>query len=210
MIYHIVRRCVDAGYQPKCFQSVVIVMLQKPTKPNYTKLKAYDPVQLLECLEKVIKRAVAMCLAHFIGAHHLVSEHQLGSRPVSYAVYRIMSYLHDVDAARKPNLDMSMLTFHISGFHNNVSHNQLLQEMRSLRLPLLLVRWTWSFCSDSQGAICLDSVHENISPAPIGVPQGSLASPVLAIYATELANKMRGMHVPHHALTQTSLHLPSS
>jgi ribonuclease HI len=192
IIYHLVRRCVDAGYQPKCFRNAIVVMLRKPAKPDYTKLKAYRPVQLLECMGKVIERVVAVRLAHLVGAHHLVSEQQFGSRPGSSTIDGIMSYLHDVDAARNHDLVTSVLTFDISGFYDNVSHNRLLREMRRLKLPLPLVRWTQSFCSERQAAVCLDGVRGEMRPAPTGVPQGSPASPVLAIiYAAELADRMK-------------------
>jgi hypothetical protein len=145
----------------------------------------------MECLGKVIERVVAVRLAHLVGAHHLVSEHQLGSRPGSSTVDGIMSYLHNVDAARNHDLVMSVLTFDISGFYNNVSHNRLLQEMQRLKLPLPLIRWTQSFCSERQAAICLDGIRGDMSLAPTRVPQGLPASPVLAIiYATKIANKM--------------------
>ena len=104
----------------------------------------------------------------------------------------ILCATHDIQAAHNHGLAMSSLTFDISGFFNNVSHPVLITKLREFRVPLPMVKWTASFVSDRQTAMCLDGKRGKLQPMETGLPQGSPTSPILtSIYTASLTHKLQ-------------------
>ncbi|KAI0924117.1 hypothetical protein AcV5_010539 [Taiwanofungus camphoratus] len=99
----------------------------------------------------------------------------------------ILTFVNDVEAAHNHGKVTSALTFDIKGFFDFVNHKRLLTVMREKGIPIQLVRWTASFLTDRQAAICLDGIRGKMKPVENGIPQGSPVSPILSIiYAAEI------------------------
>jgi hypothetical protein len=49
--------CLTAGIHP--WREVTVVAINKPFKPDYSKLKAYQPISLMECARKLLEKIVA-------------------------------------------------------------------------------------------------------------------------------------------------------
>ncbi|GBE90187.1 hypothetical protein SCP_1900360 [Sparassis crispa] len=182
-------------------------------KKDYTLPRAYRLIQLLDCLGKVLKRLQAQCLAHYATAFNLVSPSQFGARPGSSTTDAILTVVHDIDAARDHKLVTSALTFDIKGFFDFVNHSRLLSVLRQKNLPLPLIRWVASFLSNRRAAVCLDGQMDEMIAVINGIPQGSLVSPILAIfYASELNEIFDNWLGPitqedhHQKATRTSLY----
>ena len=64
--------CVKLGYHPKVFKRANTVVLRKPKKNDYTNLKAYRLIALLNTIEKALKLVVARKLIDVAKANHLL------------------------------------------------------------------------------------------------------------------------------------------
>jgi retron-type reverse transcriptase len=94
----------------------------------------------------------------------------------------ILTFLSDVQTAWNSGKVTSALTFDIKGYFDFVNHKRLLCELRRKNLPLEYVKWTASFLSDREAAICIDGRCGVMQPVENGIPQGSPVSPILAAY----------------------------
>ena len=91
----------------------------------------------------------------------------------------------------------SALTFDIKGYFDFINHDRLLHELRRKHLPLEYIKWTESFLSDREAAICIDGRCGDMKPVQNGIPQGSPVSPILAaFYSAELLEKFATPHIP--------------
>jgi hypothetical protein len=57
------------------------VIIKKIGKPDYGISKAYRPISLLNCLEKISEKILATRLAHMAEKYHLLHHLQIGGRP---------------------------------------------------------------------------------------------------------------------------------
>lgn len=186
-VFSLIAGCIRVGHHPEIWHESIAVALRKPGKPDYTLPRAYRLIQLLDCLGKVSEQLQARRLAHFATAMNLVAPTQFGARPGSSMVDAMLTVVHDIDAARDHGLVTSALTFDIKGFFDYVNHTRMLKVLRQKGVPLPMVRWVASFLSERKTAICLDGVMGEMLAVVNGIPQGSPASPILAIlYASEL------------------------
>src|SRR5438552_1152926 len=69
------------GHFPKPFKHTTTVVLRKPSKPDYTKVKAYRPIALENTMGKVMESVVVEIISYFTEAHELLPPHHYGGRP---------------------------------------------------------------------------------------------------------------------------------
>jgi hypothetical protein len=58
-----------------------IITLQKPGKPDYTKLKAFRPISLLPTISKGFKAVITVRLSYIAKEHSLLLKNHFGARP---------------------------------------------------------------------------------------------------------------------------------
>ncbi|KAJ3562483.1 hypothetical protein NP233_g9541 [Leucocoprinus birnbaumii] len=178
----LLRRCLKMGFHPAQWRRAVAVALCKPNKPDYSQPRAYRLITLLECMGKVLEKVVAKRLTYLVGRYSLISGAQFGGRANSSTVDAALTFIHDVHWAWSQSLVTSVLTFDMKGYFDFVNHNRLLAELKNRRIPLEYVKWTASFLSNREAAICIDGVRGETKPVKNGIPQGSPVSPILATF----------------------------
>jgi ribonuclease HI len=163
------------------WKSSVTVAIPKPNKPSYSDPKAYRPIQLLECLGKLMEKVVAKRITYDISKYEIVPFEQFGGRSSSSCIDAGLSLVHDIESSWKRGLVASVLAIDIKGFFDNVNHKRLVRIMWEYGFPLPIVRWVASFISERKASIRLDDFTSEVRPISVGVPQGSPVSPVLAV-----------------------------
>lgn len=72
--------CLSFGYCPDHFRVAETVALRKPGKEDYTQVKSYRPVALLNTLGKVLEKMIARRLSELVGRFSLLPETHMGGR----------------------------------------------------------------------------------------------------------------------------------
>ena len=199
-ITSLLQKCLWKGYHPKAWRKAIAVAIPKPNKPDYSNPRAYRLITLLECLAKILERIVANRLTFLAGSLNLVPPNQFGGRSNSSTDDAITTFISDVQTAWSHGKVTSALTFDIKGYFDFVNHDRLLCELRRKHIPLEYIKWTHSFLSDREAAICVDGRGcGNMQPVQNGIPQGSPVSPILAsFYSAELIEKFNSINTPQH------------
>jgi ribonuclease HI len=170
----------------------VVVVLPKPGKPRYDIPKSYRPIQLLECLGKLLEKVIAKRITFDCGKYEILPPEQFGGRSVSSCIDAGLTLTHDIEHAWKRGLDASVLTIDIKGFFDNVNHQRLVRVLWDAGFPLPIIHWVRSFLTDRQAAIKVDDFTGDIKPVDLGIPQGSPVSPVLSvIYSADVIRHIR-------------------
>jgi hypothetical protein len=73
----IYNRSIDTGVHP--WKHAMVVILNKPNKPDYSLAKAYHPISLLECIAKLLEKIVAKRVNADIISTDLLPMSQFGS-----------------------------------------------------------------------------------------------------------------------------------
>jgi hypothetical protein len=87
----------EVGYHPWSWREATTVILPKPNKPDYSCIKAYWPIALLNCLGKILQTLMASRIAQMVEAHHLLHPDQIGSRPQHSAIDAAMALMHTIE-----------------------------------------------------------------------------------------------------------------
>jgi hypothetical protein len=164
-----------------------IMVVPKPGKEDYSLLKCYHPVALLECLGKLLEKIVATHLTHNITSLCLIPTTQFGTHPFSLMIDAGLCLTHDIEMAHTLGGVCSSLLFNIQGFFDNVNHGRLTALIESLGFAPEICRWAESFLKDRSIHLRFNGYASDEINLEMGTPQGSPVSPVLSIiYASPL------------------------
>ena len=158
-----------------------MVIIPKPNKPSYSVPKAYRPIQLLECLRKLLEKIVAKRMMFDCSQFNLIPPVQFGGVLGASCVDAGLSIVHDIEGALNRTLTASLLTIDVKGFFDSINHRRLMFILHQMDFPEPIVRWTQSFLSNRSAACLIGNFLNRLLPIDVGVPQGSPASPILSV-----------------------------
>ena len=92
----IYRHALRLGLHHESWKMAITVVIPKPGKPSHSVPRAYRPIQLLECMGKVLEKIVASRLMFDIGKHELVLFIQFSGRTASSCVDAGLSLTHNI------------------------------------------------------------------------------------------------------------------
>jgi hypothetical protein len=72
------------------------VIIPKPNKPDYSSVKAYCPIALLNCLGKVMEKLMVTRLGQLAEMHDILHADQMGRCPKCSAIDAAMALTHDI------------------------------------------------------------------------------------------------------------------
>src|SRR5258708_16251100 len=94
-LYHLIQLCAKMGYHPKEWWTSIAVALQKP-KRDYSLLRLYRLIQLLEVLGKVLEWVQAHRLSYIAAKHNLFPSSQFGGIPGRSAEDALFCTVHTI------------------------------------------------------------------------------------------------------------------
>ncbi len=69
---HLFQACIEVGHHPPQFKEANTVILKKPAKKDYSELKLYRPIALLDILGKALETVVLRKLSDLAEEHYLL------------------------------------------------------------------------------------------------------------------------------------------
>jgi hypothetical protein len=173
---------IHLGHFPKAFKHTSTVVLRKPGKSDYTKVKAYRPIALENTLGKVLESIMADIISYLTETHELLPPQHYGGRPGRSAEDALMVLTENIYAAWKDKKVYTAVFMDVAGAFNNVHHERLVHNLRSRRIPESVTKWVRSFLSGRSTQMHVNGAKSKQIRTPAGVPQGSPLSPLLYTY----------------------------
>jgi hypothetical protein len=90
---------LSLGIHTDHWKTATVVVIPKPNRADYFATKNYRPISLLECLSKLLEKAVSKCLLFAIDKYELIPTTQFGTRAFSSTLDTGLTLMHDVQAA---------------------------------------------------------------------------------------------------------------
>ena len=135
--YHLqtlVQANVRLRHFPKAFKHTTTVVLRKPSRPDYTKVKAYRPIALENTVGKVMESVIAETISYLTETYELLPPHPYGGRPGRSAEDAMMILSENIHQAWKKKVYTAVF-MDVAGAFNNVHHGRLIHNLRNRRIP---------------------------------------------------------------------------
>ena len=147
-ICSIIEASVHLGIHHPRWKSALVVAVPKPGKKDYSSPCSHRPIQLIECLGKLVEKIVTKHLTFDAGKFNLLLFNQFGGRSNSLCLDAGLSLTHDIQTAHHKGLISSFLAVDIKGFFDHVHHDRMIHVLWTKGFPLELCHWVRSFLSD--------------------------------------------------------------
>lgn len=174
---------LEEGTLPTQWRNAKIIPLRKPDKPNYRLAKAYRPISLLATLGKILESVVAERISYAVEEFGLLPTNHFGARKKRSTEQALTLLQEHIYKAWRSKKVLSLVSFDVKGAYNGVYKERLLQRLRARGIPLALVRWIDSFCSQRTATILVNGYTSEKQDLPqAGLHQGSPLSPILFLF----------------------------
>ena len=121
----LVRASIRFGIHHDRWKAALIIPIPKPNKKSYSNPRSHRPIQLLDCVGKIVEKVVAKRLLFDVGKYDLMPFCQFGGRPSASCLDAGMSLVHDIQVAHNRKHVSSFLALDIKGFFDHVNHDRM-------------------------------------------------------------------------------------
>lgn len=181
IVLHIFNKIISTGSFPSSWNNFLILFIPK-SKPN-----SYRPISLASCLFKLLEKLIHARLVWFVEHNSLLSSSQFGFRKGKSCADNLAILASEVWTGFV-NREVTAAAFlDIKGAFPSVSPQLLTEDLRSLGIPWTIAKFIYNSTACKKLFFNIDS--EIIGPriSTVGLPQGSILSPVLySIYTRDL------------------------
>jgi hypothetical protein len=94
IIPSLLNHCLQEGTHP--WKKAMVVIINKPQKPDYSVPKAYRPIALMECIGKLLEKIVAKWINNDIERYHLLPMSQFGSWPHHSTIDAVATLIYKI------------------------------------------------------------------------------------------------------------------
>ena len=173
---------IRLGHFPRPFKHTTTVVIRKPSRPDYTKVKAYRPIALENTLGKVMESITAEIISYLTETHELLPPDHYGGCPGRSAEDAMMIMSESIYQAWKEKQVYTAVFMDVAGAFNNVHHARLIHNLRKQRIPHTISLWVASFLQGRSTQLQFNGTKSESIATPAGIPQGSPLSPLLYMY----------------------------
>jgi len=148
---------IESGYHPKIWREGTGIILKKPDKPNYSIPKAYRIITLLNCLDKVAEKTIAVRLSYKAEINEkLLDFDQMGGRKQRSAIDAVLNLVHDAQMAKSRGNTLTCLLLDVKGAFDHVALEQLVKILIKQKIPINLINWVKCFLQNRVIGLAFD------------------------------------------------------
>lgn len=176
---YIFNLCIKTGIFPDKLKFALIVPLHK--KGDVELIENYRPIVLLSCFSKLFEKIIQNRILKFINSHKLLSQHQHGFRSnhsTNTAAFDFTNFIYT--AVDNKELTVALF-FDLTRAFDCVDSNFMSKKLEALGIRGHLNKWIFSFLTNRKIAVKVNNIISDSHNLNLGVPQGSVLSPLLFI-----------------------------
>ncbi len=178
------RVCVELNYHSLCFKKTHIIALKKSKKKNYTNIKTYKSIVLLNIFDKALKSIIAQRINDLTKTHDLLSINQMNerkNRSYEMTLKLFIEQIHTVWNMSKDKI-ITFLNMNVVEIYDHVSKTRLLHNLQKKRSFTWIIVWTNNFMQDRRITLVINSDTTTMSNVNVNKSQNSFVFFILYLF----------------------------
>lgn len=185
-LMHILNVSFSTGTFPEKLKKAIISPLHK--KGCRESVQNYRPIAILSIFSKIFEKCFCNKLINFLDKYNLISERQHGFRNGKSTTSAMLSFINDVYTSLSNQQSSIGVFYDLSKAFDMVDHKILIEKLQTFGIIGLPNDWIKSYLSNRCYITKITNsnvpYYSNEVITNIGVPQGSIISPLLFILYT--------------------------
>lgn len=152
----------------------------------------YHPISLLPYFGKVLEPLVKKQLTTYLESHELLNPSQSGFRAAHSTETSLVDVVDDIILAQDNRQSAMLVLLDLSAAFDTISHSILEQRLWEMGVRGTALDWLRNYLTDRTSTVQLGTLVSRSRLVDMGVPQGSILSPMLFnLYVAPLAKVIR-------------------
>jgi predicted RNA binding protein with dsRBD fold (UPF0201 family) len=178
------RVCATLNYHFRCFRKAHIIALKKSNKSNYTNLKAYKFIALLNTLSKTFELIIVKRINNLTETHKLLFNTQMNERrekTCKTTLKLLTKQIHIVWNMSK-NKVATLLSLDVAEAYDHVSREKLIHNLRKKRISEWIIAWINCFMQNKHITLIIDEQATFMNRVSVNISQDSFISFILYLF----------------------------
>jgi hypothetical protein len=164
---------VELNYHFLCFRIAHIIVLKKLNKKNYSNVKMYKFIILLNTLNKILKSIITRRINSLMKTHDMFSISQMSdrkNRSCETALKLFIEQIHIVWNMKKDKIT-TFLSMNVIDVYDHVFKNKLLHNLRKRNISNWIIRWTNNFMKNKHISLTFNNATMTFRLIKINISQ---------------------------------------
>ena len=166
------------GLFPSSWREAEIVPIPKPGK-DLSNPNNYRPIALTSCICKTMERLVNARIVWYLESNNLISDIQCGFRQGRSTVDHLVRFETFIREAFVKKQHVLAIFFDLEKAYDTTWKEGIIDDIYNMGIRGRLPKFIQGFLSDRTFKVRVGSTHSDTFEQEMGVPQGSILSPVL-------------------------------
>ncbi len=137
---------IKSDYHSKIWREGTEIILKKLNKLNYSISKTYRIITLLNCLDKIVKKLIAMQLSYTAKTNDkLLDFNQMRDRKQRSAIDAVLNLVHDAQMTKSCKNTLIYLLLDVKNVFDHVMLKQLIKILIKQKILINLINWVKCF-----------------------------------------------------------------
>jgi hypothetical protein len=191
----IVNQSLSSGCFPTSLKHAIVTPLLKKPKLDADELANYRPISNLSYLGKLIERVAISQIQAFLQSNDLVSPAQSAYRPHYSVETALLRTQNDLLQALDSGKEAILVLLDFSSAFDLIDHDLLCHRLQTrYGISGSVLAWIKSYLAGRTQSIAVKNVLSDDTPLTCGVPQGSVAGPLLFTLYSEPLQDLIASH----------------
>lgn len=185
-LLHIINTSLEMGIFPNALKLAKVVPVFKKSDPHL--ITNYRPISILSSFSRFFETAMKTRIENFLIENDILNNCQHGFVKGKSTITAITDLVNNIVEARDKGIAAVGIFYDFSMAFDTISHSRLLEKLAGMGIAGIANKWIASFLSGRKQVVQLTHKRQTYQSQEktvnIGIPQGSVISPLLFILYT--------------------------
>jgi hypothetical protein len=183
-LINLFRVCTTLNYHSRCFRETHIITLKKFDKKNYTNIKTYRSIVLLNTFDKTFESIIARRINDLTKAHDFLFVNLMKERKnrSCETILKLFTKQILIVWNTSKNTITTLLSMNVIDAYDHVFRDRLLHNLRKRRIFVWIIAWTNNFMQNRRINSSVKIDQTIMSSVNVDISQKSSMSSILYLF----------------------------